>query len=517
LNTPFPGEIMATHSTLSAAARLLRAGVPLALAFSLSACSTGGLLPRSQPIALPTGQSFELPATVSLSPAQWPSEDWWRRFGDPQLDRIIAHALAENPGLRLAQARIDQASAMSGLAGAALEPRIDGTATSNRQRFSEHGTTPAPVAGTWNYVTQATLGVQYELDFWGRNRETLAGAIGREHAAEIDAAAARLMLSAAMVQAYIALQNTDDEIAIEQAQLQRQQDILALTMQRVEAQLDSQIDLKQAMAALPVRRAAIAALRERRELLEHELAALMGLSANASLAIERPGMHLPERVTLPSAVPAELVGRRPDVVAQRWRVEAAGHDIAAAKANFYPNINLVASIGKQSLGFEHLGDASTRIFGVGPTISLPIFEGGRLRAGLALQNANYDAAVETYNSTVLAALRDVADQLSSMKWLQTRMEELQQAVSTAKDAADLVRERYAVGLTNHIEVLIAEDTVLQQRRALIDLQAHALSLDAALTRAIGGALVPAASAVASAGPAGRVNDTPYSSADIHDK
>jgi NodT family efflux transporter outer membrane factor (OMF) lipoprotein len=228
-------------------------------------------------------------------------------------------------------------------------------------------------------------------------------------------------------------------------------------------------------------------------------------------------MHLPERVTLPSVVPAELVGRRPDVVAQRWRVEAAGHDIAAAKASFYPNINLVASIGKQSLGFEHLGDASTRIFGVGPAISLPIFEGGRLRAGLALQNANYDVAVETYNSTVLTALRDVADQLSSMKWLQTRMEELQQAVSTAQDAADLVRQRYAVGLANHIQVLIAEDAVLQQRRALIDLQAHALSLDAALIRAIGGGLVPAANAVASAGTTGRINDTSYSSADIHDK
>lgn len=440
---------------------------------------------------------MDLPVSAVLSPAQWPATDWWRRYGDPQLNSLVDLALANNPGLRLAQARIDQAQSITALAGSASEPRADAAATSSRQHFSAHGTTPQPVAGTWNFVTQATIGVQYEFDFWGRNREALSGAIGREHASEIDAVAARLMLATAVVQTYIAIQNVDDEITVEEEQLSRQRDILSLTRRRAQAELDSQIDLKNSLSGIPLRQAAILVLQERRELLAHELMTLLGLPASAAFQIKRTTMEHPFNVVLPSTVPAELIGRRPDVVAQRWRVEAAGHDISAAKASFYPNINLMAMIGLQSLGFEHLDEYGNRIAGVGPAISLPIFDGGRLRAGLSLQNANYDAAIETYNNTVIAALRDVADQLSSMKWLHSHMEEQQQAVSLATEAAELVQQRYRAGLTNYIQVLIAEQTVLQQRRALVDLQAHALSLDAALSRSIGGGLLDPADGPAS--------------------
>jgi NodT family efflux transporter outer membrane factor (OMF) lipoprotein len=476
---------------LEAALRELRSAVLLTCAVSLAACSTGGLLPQSHPISLAHTQHAELPANIDLSPANWPTLDWWKRFGDPQLDAFVARALADSPNIALARARVDQAHAATAFAGAALQPQSNANFSSSRQRFSAHGTTPQPVAGTWNFVTQATIGVQYEIDFWGRNREQLTAQLGRERAAQVDAAAARLILSTAVVQTYIALQNTDDELDIEQAQLGRQEHILNLLKLRAKAQLDSQVDFKQALSTIPVRRAAIAALQERQELLRHELETLQGMAAGSSAAFAKPSMSLPKKVQLPSSVPAELIGRRPDVIAQRWRVEAAGHDIEVAKARFYPNINLSAMIGLQSLGFEHLDEYGNRIAGIGPAISLPIFDGGRLRAGLALQNATYDAAVETYNSTVLTALRDVADQLSSMKWLQTRMQEESQAVKTAVEAADLVGQRHASGIASYLQVLVAEDAVLQRRRAFVDLQAHALSLDAALTRAIGGGLLDA--------------------------
>ncbi|RYE99940.1 MAG: efflux transporter outer membrane subunit, partial [Oxalobacteraceae bacterium] len=215
-------------------------------------------------------------------------------------------------------------------------------------------------------------------------------------------------------------------------------------------------------------------------------ATLAGQPAQARVALQRAQLRLPDTVAMPSRLPAELLGRRPDVVAQRWRVEAAGHDIAVAKASFYPNIDLVGSAGLQSRGLDDIGDIGNRVFGVGPALSLPIFDGGRLRAGLALQDANYDAAVALYNTTVLAALHDVADQLASLRWLQERMHQQHEAFVDAVHAADLAQRRYAVGLSSQVQVLVAEAAKLQQTRVLNDLRARALSLDAALHRAIGG-------------------------------
>ncbi|CAN7759657.1 MULTISPECIES: TolC family protein [unclassified Variovorax] len=148
-------------------------------------------------------------------------------------------------------------------------------------------------------------------------------------------------------------------------------------------------------------------------------------------------------MTIPSVLPAELLGRRPDVVAQRWRVEAASHEIEGAKARFYPNVNLSAFVGLQSLGFDVFTEGGSRILGVGPAISLPIFEGGRLRANLASQNAAYDIAVEDYNQTLVNALRDISDQLSSIRWLRERIDQQQDAVQTSNEAAELVNKRYA--------------------------------------------------------------------------
>ncbi|SEM53931.1 efflux transporter, outer membrane factor (OMF) lipoprotein, NodT family [Pseudoxanthomonas sp. GM95] len=481
------------------------------LALSVAACSTGGLTTKSHLLQLEGHANVELPAGVVLSSAAWPTADWFKSFNDSQLDALVERALVGNPSLQLAQARVDQATAVSGLAGASLEPRIDGTGSMMRQRFSDHGTTPPPVAGTWDYVTQVGLGVQYELDFWGKNRAALAGAVGRQHAVEVDQAAARLILITSVVQGYIALQNTDDQVDVEQRQLDRQLDILSLTANRVRVGLDSQVDLKLAQSQIPVRRSSIAALKERRELLCNELAMLTGAPAGSLGALTRPTMKRPQQVALPSVVPAELVGNRPDVVAQRWRVEAAGHDIEVAKASFYPNINLVGSMGLQSRGLDDVTDIGNRVFGIGPAINLPIFEGGRLRAGLALQNANYDAAVETYNSTVLGAFRDVADQLTSLRWLRERMAQQQDAVATADQALDLAKRRYAVGLSSQVQVLIAESAVLQQERALVDLQARALSLDAGLHRALGGGQLPAATPSATSDPSTAVGSTPSSS------
>ncbi len=468
----------------------------LALAALLTGCSYSDLKPRSH--LQPPGDASETLAhsAITLSPAAWPTETWWTRFDDKQLDGLVEEALAQSPTLRSAAARVRQAGALEAIEGASLLPSMDMAASTTRERFSANGTTPAPVKGTWQNVNQMTLNVGYELDFWGKNRAAVEAAVGRRHALELDSRAAALMLSASVVQTYIALQDTYEQLDVAQALLDQQVHIEKLTQQRFTAELGTQIDIKQSQASLPASRANIAALQEMIELNQNKLASLLGQGPDRGRSITRPHLRTSNDVVLPSNIPAELVGHRPDVVAQRWRVEASGHEIEVAKARFYPNVNLTAFIGLQSLAFGTFNDHSSQILGFSPAISLPIFEGGRLRGNLDAQYATYDLAVENYNQTVVDALRDIADQLSSLRWLKERLAQQVEAVDTAQAASDLVNLRYGAGLTTYLQVLATQNATLIQKRQLVTLQSRALSLQAHLSRALGGGYRPEFSASA---------------------
>jgi len=263
-----------------------------------------------------------------------------------------------------------------------------------------------------------------------------------------------------------------------------------LTRKRFSAKLGTEIDIKQSQATLPASKANIAALMEQVELDRNKLASLLGKGPDRGLRISRPHMVSSDGVVIPTLIPAELIGHRPDVVAQRWKVEALAHEIDVAKARFYPNVNLTAFIGLQSLAFDTFNDHSSRILGASPALSLPIFEGGRLRGNLAAQDAAYDEAVEQYNQTVVDAMGDIADQLSSLRWLKERIAQQTEAVDTAQAAADLVTKRYAAGLATYLQVLSTQNLTLEQKRQQVDLQSRALSLQAELSRALGGGYLP---------------------------
>jgi NodT family efflux transporter outer membrane factor (OMF) lipoprotein len=185
-------------------------------------------------------------------------------------------------------------------------------------------------------------------------------------------------------------------------------------------------------------------------------------------------------------VPAELLGRRPDLVAQRWRVEAARKEIDSAKAEFYPNVNLLAFIGLQSLGGAGFLSAASRTLGAGPAITLPIFEGGRLRGNLAGKDADYDVAIEQYNQTLADAMRDVVDQLASFRSVDLQRAQQKQALATTREAYDLALLRYREGIGNYLQVLSAEQPWLVQQSLDADLQARELALSISLARALGG-------------------------------
>jgi NodT family efflux transporter outer membrane factor (OMF) lipoprotein len=204
------------------------------------------------------------------------------------------------------------------------------------------------------------------------------------------------------------------------------------------------------------------------------------------LLIERPDIHTLVVFGLPANLQANLIGRRPDIIAARLRAESAGSRIKEARVAFYPNINLTAYIGQQSLGLDLLTRDGSRIGAVGPAISLPIFEGGKLRAAYRGAIADYDSAVAAYNSTLIQALQDVSDAAVSLRALSGRLAESEKAFQASQHAYDISVRRYQGGVATYLEVLTAEDALISNRRTLADLRARAFSLDVALVRALGG-------------------------------
>ncbi|HEY4998347.1 MAG TPA: TolC family protein, partial [Usitatibacter sp.] len=192
----------------------------------------------------------------------------------------------------------------------------------------------------------------------------------------------------------------------------------------------------------------------------------------------------------PAAIPADLLGRRADVAAARWRVESAVSDVKVAKAQFYPNVNLAAFAGFSSIGLDQLVRAASAQYGAGPAIRLPIFDAGRLRANLRVKTADLDAAVESYNGALLEAVRDTADQIATFRSVERQRSEQSEARAASESAYDLATQRYRAGITNYLTVLTAETAVLNQRRQSTDLTARALDAQIELIRALGGAFAP---------------------------
>jgi NodT family efflux transporter outer membrane factor (OMF) lipoprotein len=427
---------------------------------------------------------------ATLSPAGWPRADWWTGFNDPQLDKLIEEALAGSPSLRGAEARVRRAIGLAQASGAAQYPQLSGSASVIRERFSERGLIPPPFGGAYVTLPQLQATLNYELDLWGKNRAAYAAAVGETNAAQVDALAARLALAVNVAQAYVQLQRAYLQLDVAEKSLKEREQVFSLTRQRYEAGMDSRLAVKQAEAALPATREQISQIQETIGLVRNQIAALLGQGPDRGLAIERPAADALAAAALPADIPAELLGRRPDVIAQRWRVEAASRQIDAAKAEFYPNVSLTAFVGLQSIGLPGFFNAGNRTFGAGPALSLPIFDAGRLRGNLAARNADYDVAAEQYNQTLVDALRDVVDQLTSFRSLEEQQAQQRHGQATAREAYDLAVLRYREGVGNLLEVLSAESQLLTQESLEADLRARRLALSINLIRALGGGVRP---------------------------
>jgi NodT family efflux transporter outer membrane factor (OMF) lipoprotein len=468
----------------------LAAATVAAVAGLLAACaSSSGLAPQSH-----VQEADRLAAARSLEQAgvgtAWPATDWWTAFGDPQLDRLIAEGVQGSPTLKEAAARTRMALAAARETGATRFPHADLAASSERELFPEHSLIPPPYGGTWNTLNELEASLGWEIDFWGKNREASQRALGEARAAALDAEAARIALSASIAREYVALERAYLQLDVAQTLLREREQIYSLTRERTAAGIDSRLELKQAESALPDARERITQLEESIDHTRNALAALVGQGPDRGRAIERPALASLPEIRLPSRLPAELIGRRPDILALRWRIEASEHGIASSKADFYPNVNLTALIGLQSLGTSAFFTAANREIGVGPAITLPIFDAGRRRAELAARDAQYDAAVERYDQAIADALRGVVDQLVALKSVSKQRAEQRDGLATAQDAYDLALLRYREGVGNYLQVLTTHEQLLAQRSLDADLRARAWEASIELVRALGGGFTP---------------------------
>ncbi len=416
-----------------------------------------------------------------LPQAGWPTTAWWKAFGDPQLDALIDEGLSGSPTLAEAAARVRVAQALTAEAVSASLPKVSGYAS-----YTEVKADFPPILQGYKDTGVLLLNFGWDLDFFGRNRAAVAAAISDSRAAMAESAEARLGLTTAIAATYADLAGLYTERDVAERALALRQETEGLVVKRVDNGLDTRAELSQAQAGPPAARADLAALDEQIAVTRNALAALVGAGPDRGLAIRRPTAAILKPFGLPDRLAADLIGRRPDIVAARWRAEAATHRVDEAERAFYPDINLAASFGQAALNLDQLfKNASTLGFG-GPALSLPIFEGGRLRANLHGARAENDAAVASYDEVVDEALHEVADAVASERALGARLAESRAALAADEDAHRIASLRYKGGLATYQSVLLAENAVLLQRRIVADLESRALTLDIALIRALGG-------------------------------
>ena len=285
------------------------------------------------------------------------------------------------------------------------------------------------------------------------------------------------------------------------AAIVQRDEVVRITDQRFGAGLDTKVEVKQAEATLATVRTELAQYDEQIAIARNQLAALAGAGPERGASIVAVKPSAPPATTPPSAIPLDIVARRPDVVASRWRVEASQHNVEVAKALFYPNVNIAAFAGFTSIGLSRFLLSSSTIAGAGPAIHLPIFEGGRLNANLRGRDAETDLAVSTYNQAVVDAVHDVADAVASIAGLSRVATEQARAKQATTEAYDVAVIRYRAGLGNYLSVLTAQTQQLVQDRLDADLKARAFELDVNLARALGGGFVDSAAVNLSAVPA----------------
>lgn len=474
--------------------RINRALLPLSVlvfTLALGGCiSTQGIAPHGETLDADS-LATDTAIADAAKDAHWPTARWWQAFGDRQLNHWIDLAVQGSPTMAMAAARVRQASAMAGIAESAESLQINGESTLKRHNWpTDQFYGPGDLANTTTWDNNAALGFSYALDLWGRERNASERAVDLAHMSAAEARLAQLELQSNIVRAYIELSLHYAQRDIVVATLKQQEQILDLAQKRLDGGIGTHFEVSQAQTPLPETHRQLDALDEEIALTRNQIAALAGKGPGAGAQLQRPTLSLGAALKLPSALPAQLLGQRPDVVASRWQVAAQARGIEVAHAGFYPNVDLVGSLGYMATGGGALEFLTGRKlnYNVGPAISLPIFDGGRLRSQLGEASAGYDIAVAHYNQTLIHALKDISDQLIRRESMDKQQQFAAESVATAQKTYDIAVIAYQRGLTDYLNVLNAQTLLFKQQQVQQQVQAARLSAHAQLVTALGGGL-----------------------------
>ena len=474
----------------------LAAGVGIAI--GLAGCS---LAPPYHPVtvALPAGFA-EIPAGwTSATPMDAaPRGAWWTAFGDPVLDDLETRAEAASPTLATALARHDEALATLGIAASALVPEVDATGSAERVHLSKNRPLSTGSDPTYNDFSVGGV-ASYELDLWGRVRNSVAAARDEAGASGADLASARLSLQAAVADAYARLRGLDAQQDLLARTVAAYARALDLTVRRHQGGVDSGTPESQARTVLGNARAQVSDVANRRAATEHELAALVGaVASDFHLAPAASPLAAPD---LPTGTPSALLQRRPDIAAAERRMAEANARIGVARAALFPTITLGAAGGYETTTGA-LFAAPNAFWGLGPaSVNLPIFDGGKAAHGVRLAHAQYDEAAANYRGTVLTAMREAEDAIAAQHHLAQEAGDQRDAALAAEKTSDLAFTRYRDGAADYLAVVTAQTDALTAREALLSVETQRAQASIALVRALGGPASARGPASDPAGPA----------------
>jgi NodT family efflux transporter outer membrane factor (OMF) lipoprotein len=413
-----------------------------------------------------------------------PREAWWTAFNDATLNDLEGRVGSGNPTLAAALASYDQSQAYADEASASILPWLSfsGSATTNRQSDKRplRGSNQPNEYGN----NQLGLSANYELDFWGRIRNAIAAGRAQAQASAADLATAQLSLEAQLADAYINLRGLDAESQLLANTVAAYQRALDLVQTRHDGGIASGLDLDRANTQLAVAKAQTSDIAAARALYEHAIATLVGEPASNFTLAAAPGIATIPKI--PIGVPATLLERRPDIASAERETFAANASIGVARAAFFPRVTLFGGAGFQNTGSGNLLALPYSVWSLGPSISLPLFEGGFLHAQLAVARAQFAKASADYRGTVLAAFQQVEDNLSQTNLLAAESVDQHQAVQDAEATAALSLTRYREGVVNYLDVVTAQTAALEAERTSIGLRTRREHAAVGLIRSLGG-------------------------------
>jgi len=466
----------------------------------------------------------ETPATYKNTPAWKKAEprdnqaggDWWKVFRDPTLDNIEAHAMAANQNIALAVDRISELQAQVRVASADFFPNIDTEPDAVRERLSNNGpeqrgelvgqnpfaipsTLPGasslsgnqplilntqPLTRTYN-VFSFPVDLNWELDLFGRVRRNREAAHATAQAAMADLNNTLLSVTANVAQTYYSIRALDGEISVIERTIKTRQDALGIARERLSAGLTSDLDVTRAESDLASDQSDLYAVQRSRDEMENALATLLGFPAS-DFRLTRRALIDTRIPNIPPGLPSTLLERRPDVAEAERQLAAANARIGVAVAAFFPVIRLTGAAGFESADMGDIFDWESRMWQIGPSITFPLFEGGRNMANLRASQASYREQVDTYRQQVLISFQDVENALADLHTLSDQSDAQERAVASAVKSLELSQSQYGKGASNFLDVLDAERTLLSDERVSVQLLGQRLQDTVLLIKALGG-------------------------------